>query len=141
MFLPLAQIIMNFQKAQVKILETLTIGFAHMEEIVHWWNIWAWNFGSNLTQWVSDIWNVMCAYDGWRCFIEVDVLMTNGYMIIYLYYIAMKSYVFVCTNIYSQIYFLSVIIMLQLPFLLCILHIYKLCQSLWKLIFQWVKIF
>jgi len=77
----------------VQILVTLIIGSAHKEEIVHRWNIWAWNFGSNVIQWVSDIWNIMCAYDGWTCSIKVDVLMTNEYRVetVWIYICANKD--------------------------------------------------
>ncbi len=35
---------------------------------MHRCTIWAENFGSNFTQCVNDISNIMCAYYGWACF-------------------------------------------------------------------------
>jgi hypothetical protein len=46
------------------------IGSAHREETMHWGRIRAYNFGSNLTQCVSDIQSTMWAYDGWACSIN-----------------------------------------------------------------------
>ncbi len=43
----------------------------HRDETTHCCTIWAQNFGSNLSQCVSDIWNITHPYDEWACSIEV----------------------------------------------------------------------
>jgi hypothetical protein len=63
-------------------------------------------------------------------FYEIQKAMRSNF---YFYYIAINVYVFLSTNIYSFIlynYYATTIL------LIWILHTYKLCQSFWRLIFQ-----
>ncbi len=45
--------------SQNAIHKSLFVGSAHKEETMHWCKIWAYNFGFNWTQFVSDIWSIM----------------------------------------------------------------------------------
>jgi hypothetical protein len=47
------------------------LALAHKEENTHTGVRFEHNFGSNLTQCVSDIWSTIHPYDGWVCSIEV----------------------------------------------------------------------